>query len=97
MSQYRFPGRTSPAADCGTKIYIDVSEVYEEKKKLIKTYKSQIYMTDEYTETEINRSLLSLIESTDRINGSKIGVCYAEELCLVKGSLGSDNLFKFLF
>lgn len=94
---YRFPGRTSPAADCGTKIYIDVSEVYEEKKKLIKTYKSQIYMTDEYTETEINRSLLSLIESTDRINGSKIGVCYAEELCLVKGYLGSDNLFKFLF
>ena len=94
---YRFPGKTSPVADCGTKIYMDVSEVYEEKMKLIKTYKSQIYRTEENSKTEINRGLLSLIESTDRINGSKIGACYAEELCLVKGCLGSENLFKILF
>lgn len=94
---YRFPGKTSPVADCGTKIYMDVSEVYEEKMKLIKTYKSQIFRTEENSKTEINRGLLSLIESTDRINGSKIGACYAEELCLVKGCLGSENLFKILF
>lgn len=50
-----------------------------------------------HSKTEINRGLLSLIESTDRINGSKIGACYAEELCLVKGCLGSENLFKILF
>ena len=60
---YRFPGKTSPVADCGTKIYMDVSEVYEEKMKLIKTYKSQIYRTEENSKTEINRGLLSLIES----------------------------------
>ena len=77
---YRFPGKTSPVADCGTK-----------------TYKSQIFRTEENSKTEINRGLLSLIESTDRINGSKIGACYAEELCLVKGCLGSENLFKILF
>lgn len=54
---YRFPGKTSPVADCGTKIYMDVSEVYEEKMKLIKTYKSQIYRTEENSKTEINRGL----------------------------------------
>ncbi|MDO5296182.1 MAG: PIG-L family deacetylase [bacterium] len=97
LLSYRFPGKTTPTDDCWAKIYLDVSGVYEEKKKLIKTYKSQILMTEGATVTDVNRDLLSIIESTDRINGNKIGVCYAEELCLVKGSLGSNNLFKLFY
>lgn len=94
---YGSPRQFNSNRDGKEYIYIDVSSIYEEKKKLIQIYESQIIFKEENVKTDINGQWFSLIEAIDRINGSKIGVCYAERLCLVKGSLGTNNLFKILF
>ena len=94
---YRFPGKTRLTFDTTPKIYIDVSEVYDEKKVMLQAFESQIKNAQFTKRTELNTNLLSVIEANDLINGSKIGTKYAEEISLIKGYLATDNLFRILF
>lgn len=97
VASYRFPGKTRLTLDVTPKIYIDVSEVYDEKKNMIQVFESQIKNTKFTKRTDLNTNLLSIIEANDLINGNKIGTKYAEEISLIKGCLSADNLFKILF
>lgn len=83
--------------DSTPKLYIDVSEVYDEKRVMLQIFESQTSNTQFTKRTEINTSLLSVVEANDLINGSKIGTKFAEEISLIKGYLAVDNLYKILF
>lgn len=94
---YRFPGKTQTIFDPSPKLYIDVSQEYDKKRELIRTFKSQVCNGQATMKTDINTSLLAVIESNDIINGSKIGTQFAEEVSLIKGYIATDSLFSILF
>jgi N-acetylglucosamine malate deacetylase 1 len=62
-------------------VIVDVSDVYELKKKALLAYRSQFSQGEGQVETPLNQpAYLAMIQGRDQLWGQQIGVCYGEGL-----------------
>ena len=78
-------------------LYVDISEVIEERREAINAFKSQFYdPSSKEPETFISsKGFMSMLESRSRDWGQRIGVEYAEGF-KVKHFLGVKNLYDLV-
>lgn len=57
---------------------VDVSDVYEEKKNVLRCYRSQFEVESESVSTPLNNGYIELVEYRERLFGQQSGVRYAE-------------------
>jgi len=85
---YYFINDTHPISLC-----VDVSSVYEQKRKALRCYETQFYGTNGNATTPLNTgSFLTAIEGRDAMFGAQIGVPYAEGLVAAQ-TIGVSSLF----
>lgn len=78
-------------------IYINTSEVHEEKLELLCYFKSQLSKKHEQVQTKLNKWYLKELEAKERYCGSLIYENFAEQVILEKGSISVDNIFTLLY
>jgi N-acetylglucosamine malate deacetylase 1 len=62
-------------------VIVDVSDVYELKKKALLAYRSQFSQGEGQVETPLNQpAYLAMIQGRDQLWGQQIGACYGEGL-----------------